>query len=272
VAPSRIEWRVPAYLPYIQPALTDDALRSAERSLGHRLPKAYVAALREQNGGYLRYGFRGYAANDLWGIGPRFPSILQGSIAKRHVHDDGWTPRGADALVPFVGDGHWYLCFDVRKKETGEPQITYVDLECVRTKKVADTFAELVTTLGPDEHELIIGITTNASMARAADQLGKALRLKVTDQGEWAHGYPTLHGRAKKAGSLVQFWLTPNEVSRGFVRKDDPDYKSLVRLLPGKALRVPEHPDCKFLLKASELPAEALIDACARAGLKARRL
>ncbi len=231
-----------------------------------------MAALREQNGGYLRYGFRGYAARDLWGIGPRFPSILKGSIAKRHVHDDGWVPRDADALVPFVGDGHWYLCFDVRKARRGEPQITYVDLECARTKKIADTFEQLVATMGPDDDDLIIGITTKAAMARTADQLGKALRMTVTDQGDWAHGYPTLHGRAKEPGSLVQFWLTPNEVSRGFVRKEDPDYKSLVRLLPGKALRVPEHPDCKFLLEANELSADALLDACARAGLKAQRL
>lgn len=270
--PSRIEWAVPAYLPYVQPALTDDALRSAERSLGLSLPKTYVAALREQNGGYLRYGFRGYAAHDLWGIGPRFPSILTGSIAKRHADDDGWMPKGADALVPFVGDGHWYLCFDVRQRDPGEPLITYVDLECASTKKVADTFEELVATLGPDDDELTIGITTDVSMPSAADQLGKALRMTVTDQGDWAHGYPTLHGRARDSGSLVQFWLTPNEVSRGFVRKEDPDYESLVRLLPGKALRVPEHPDCAFLLTGSELSAEALLDACARAGLRARRL
>ena len=48
-------WRVPAYLPYLQPALTEEAILAAENSIGFKLPTAYLELLREQNGGYIRY-------------------------------------------------------------------------------------------------------------------------------------------------------------------------------------------------------------------------
>lgn len=47
-------WRVPVYLPYLQPDLTDERVAEAERSLGVKLPEANLALLRVQNGGYLR--------------------------------------------------------------------------------------------------------------------------------------------------------------------------------------------------------------------------
>lgn len=48
-------WSVPAYLPYLQPPLTDEAVASAEKELGLQLPIEYLNLLRKQNGGYIRY-------------------------------------------------------------------------------------------------------------------------------------------------------------------------------------------------------------------------
>ena len=48
-------WRSPKYLPYIQPALTDNALAEAEKQIGHKLPVEYIALFKIQNGGYIRY-------------------------------------------------------------------------------------------------------------------------------------------------------------------------------------------------------------------------
>ena len=39
-------WRVPVYLPYLQPALTERAIASAEKKLAVKLPGAYLELLR----------------------------------------------------------------------------------------------------------------------------------------------------------------------------------------------------------------------------------
>lgn len=265
----RIEWRVPAYLPYLHARLTDAAVKKAEGKIGFKLPKAYIDALRAQNGGYLRFSLGNTGAKQLWGIGSRFPSILEGSVAERcGDDDDAWKPRDAHRLVPFAGDGHWYLCFDGRGGR-GEPAITYVDLECARSKKVADTFEQLVEKRGQEEERELVGLVTDLVIDEVAKRLGKTMRLKMTDQGDWAHGYRTLHGSAK---SGAQMWITPNEVPRGFVRKEDPDYAKLVKRLPGTALRMPEQPDVGCLIQVADLAIDDVVAACHRAGLTARRV
>lgn len=269
----KIAWEVPAYLPYVQPPLTDATLREAERTLGLRLPDTYIAALREQNGGYLRFGWRGFAGRDLWGIGPRFPSILRGSIAKRFERvDDVWLPRKADKLIPFVGDGHWYLCFDARASRDA-PAIALVDLESEKHRVVAPSFSQFLSdALGTSDQEPRVGLVTDVGLELAARYLGDALDMTITNQGAWADGYETFHGRSKSGASHSQFWISPNEVPRGFVREDDDEHDNLVGLLPGTALRHPEHPDCTMIIEVTDLSIDDLLAACARSRLSAQRL
>jgi cell wall assembly regulator SMI1 len=40
-------WKVPAYLPYLQPPLTDEAVASAEKELGCKLPTEFVNLLKK---------------------------------------------------------------------------------------------------------------------------------------------------------------------------------------------------------------------------------
>src|SRR5262245_49521867 len=42
-------------LPYLQPPLTDEAVANAEEQIRHTLPAAYLALLKKQNGGYIRF-------------------------------------------------------------------------------------------------------------------------------------------------------------------------------------------------------------------------
>lgn len=42
------------YLPYAQLWLTDAALQATEARIGYRLPAAWIALLRIQNGSYIR--------------------------------------------------------------------------------------------------------------------------------------------------------------------------------------------------------------------------
>ena len=44
-----------------------------------------------------------------------------------------------DGLVPFSGDGHWYLCLDYRASE--QPAVAYIDVECDEQSIIAQDFA-----------------------------------------------------------------------------------------------------------------------------------
>src|SRR5262249_51521326 len=68
-------WRVPAYFPYLQPPLTDEAIGSAEAEIGYKLPTDYLNLLRKQNGGYIRYSLPENVHDTIAGIGPYFPSL-----------------------------------------------------------------------------------------------------------------------------------------------------------------------------------------------------
>ena len=267
--PPRLQWRVPAYLPSVQPRLTKTAITKAQKRLGLGLPAAYLDALREQNGGYLRHYLPDHLLREVWGIGPEYPSILEGSIAER-CGGDGWLPRGASALIPFDGDGHWYMCFDVRRGRA-EPAITLVDVELEREERVAASFARLLTMLRPDDRPTV-GLDTRLRLATVAARLAKVLRAKVTDQGDQDHGYRSYVGRVRQRSRQILFWVTPNEVSRGFVRKGHPDRAALLAPMPGTALRWPEHADCRVIVSADGLDTSALLVACIRAGLEAKDL
>lgn len=197
--PKRL-FRIPVYLPCLQPKLTPRAMEKAAAQLGVKLPAAYLAALRVQNGGYLRLSNHpsGLAPVDcLAGIGPRFPSILE------HDWDDLKAfmrenkikkPRRIDDLVPFCGDGHYHYCFDYRKRgRESEPCITYIDVERFDVDKV----------LAPDFHTFLhqlraepqpaYGISTSQPIEAVAAALADAGGCPLEDQGDYWHGYPVFY-------------------------------------------------------------------------------
>src|SRR5690349_6685321 len=104
-------WSVPAYLPYLQPQITDAKIQTAEKRIGFKLPPEYIALLRIQNGGYIRYRLPDSVHEVIAGIGPHFPSItdFDWEEAQKFV---SFKLKG---LVPFDGDGHWHLCLDYRQ-------------------------------------------------------------------------------------------------------------------------------------------------------------
>jgi SMI1-KNR4 cell-wall len=95
-------WEVPVYLPFLQPALTEEAIQSAEEQIGYRLPKEYLDLLRNQNGGGLRYCLPDNVHDMIAGIGPNFPSLTAFDWDEWQEH----VRFPLDGLVPFDGDGH----------------------------------------------------------------------------------------------------------------------------------------------------------------------
>lgn len=226
-------WRVPAYLPYLQPPLTDDAIADAEEIIGYSLPQELLALLWKQNGGYIRLSLPEMVHDSIAGIGPHFPSLT-------HFDWDAVQEQVSfplQGLVPFDGDGHWHLCLDYRASPE-RPSIAYVDIECNSQRQIAASFSAYLSLL-----QLKVGdelIVDSDDVPTLLARIEKALRVKFDPPDLWAHGYPTYRAALGTKRAPQWLWITPNRVIRGFVRENDSRYAELRDLLPGDGLRFPE--------------------------------
>ncbi len=259
-------WGVPAYLPYLQPALTDEAVASAEEEIGYRLPEAYLNLLRKQNGGYIRYSLPETVHDTIAGIGAHFPSLTGFDWEEFQEH----VSYPLQGLVPFDGDGHWHLCLDYRENPRA-PAITLADIECDRATHVADSFAAYLAMLRiriDDEHVL----ESVSDIEKLMADLSLLFGVRFDPPDTWAHGYPTRRARLGTEENPQWLWISPNTVPRGFVRKDDRRYSALKDLMPGFGERFPGLPAGSYILSATDGVRARVIDACNRSGLTARPL
>jgi hypothetical protein len=262
-------WRVPAYLPYLQPPLTPEAIADVERSLGVKLPDAYLACLAVQNGGYVRLAFpdRDIPHRMIWGIGPHFPHLGDycEALDPENREDDLWVPAHSERLVPFDGDGHWHLCLDYR--DGSDPAVCFVDTEAERERRVADSFAAYLRSLAADDDTTQLGIRSVASLDEVAQRLEPFMQAAFDPANAADSGYPVRRCRLPSGNGASWVWLSPNRVARGFVRPTDPRYAELKDALPGQALRLPEHPDVVVTVGCTPDVEAALAGWCASAGL-----
>jgi hypothetical protein len=260
--PERL-WKVPAYLPYVQPALTDRALEKAQAKLGVKLPRAYVEALRVQNGGYLRlndHPSNFASVSHLFGIGPRLPSLLgvDWTEVKEWMSEEGAKkPARIDDLIPFCDNGHTYFCLDYRKDgRRHEPRVTYIDVEGSVDRVLALDFGAFLRQLQPEEERKMYGLVTTEAPAALAAALSAVSGLLFEDQGDQNRGYPEFIARlsGSKPGSAS---LSPNRVRRGFVRKTHANYTKLSKTMPEMVDRHPDHADCGSFLECSDFDSPA---------------
>ncbi len=260
-------WKVPVYLPYLQPPLTDEAVASAEKQIGHRLPDEYLGLLRKQNGGYIRFRLPEMIHDTIAGIGPHFPALTQ------------WSFRHPD-LVPFDGDGHWYVCLDYRQN-SAIPSVTYVDIECDRSgrrdsvkvlgQRLADSFRDYLALLQIHVgHEYVL--ETVADIETVKSHLSSVLSLNFYPPDSDAHGYPTHRAGLGTKDNPEWIWISPNTVPRGFVRANDRRYSELKDLMPGYADLFPELPAQSYILSATDEVRSRVIDACIQSQLIVRSL
>jgi hypothetical protein len=259
-------WQVPAYLPYLQPPLTDGAVASAEKEIGYKFPTEYLNLLEKQNGGYIRFSLPEMVHDSIAGIGPHFPSLTGFHL------DDGQENVSfpLQGLIPFDGDGHWYLCLDYRQN-SHSPSITHVDIECDRQSGIANSFADYLTMLQIDaDDEYVLEAVSDIEAVKS--KLSSALAVTFDAPDSWAHGYPTHRARLGTENNPEWVWISPNVVPRGFVRPDDPRYSELKDLMPGNALRFPELPAGSYLLSATVGARSKVLRACARSRMTVRPL
>lgn len=259
-------WRVPAYLPYLQPDLTEEAITDAEIKLGVRLPEDFLAVLRAQNGGYIRYSIGELPHDQIYGIGPHFPSLtdFDWDDVRDHV---GFELQG---LIPFDGDGHWHLCLDYRR-DRATPAVSYIDIECDSEQEVAPSFAAYLKLLKVDVEERDFVLPAVESLDDLLAALSSEMGVTFEPPDSWAHGYP--QHRARGPGEAPQWiWISPNLVQRGFVREDDSRYEELRDRLPGEAQRYPGLPHSSYILTVTEGLRAEVLAACAARSIDIRPL
>lgn len=267
-------WRVPAYLPYIQPRLQPEIVRAAEKKLGVTLPESYLDLLQRQNGGYLRCVLpdADVPHDMIWGIGPHFPSItapheqLRPNLSGRGP----WVPSMPRRLIPFDGDGHWYLCLDYRSASI--PRVSFIDLEREQERQVASSFVAFLQSLRPAQEIPRFGVEQDVPMDDLCAALSKALGVEFEDQGDEDHGYRLIRAALGASGAPAWVWVTPNVVPRGFVRRSDPRYAELASMLPGTGLREPDHPSVVYLVDCTDSLAPRVHAALAKTGMSHLRL
>ena len=261
-------WQVPAYLPYLQPPLTEEVISETEQLLGVQLPEQYLTLLRQQNGGYVRLTLPDSVHSMIWGIGPNFPTITSEypALDPSNAEDGQWVPRASERLIPFDGDGHWYLCFDYRGGPN--PQVAYIDLETEHDSRVASSFEEFLVKLRPDPAPNRLLVAGPGSIDEVAVALARLLKTRFEPADSDAHGYPIRRGALGTKRNPQWVWVSPNEVPRGFVRPTDRRYGELKDLLPGTALRLPDHPEAKVIVDCTDDIAQFVREACHRASFR----
>ena len=258
-------WEVPAYLPYLQPPLTDEAVAKAEARIGNKLPTEYLDLLRVQNGGHIRFSLPDTLNEVIAGIGPYFPSITRYSLAECQE----FVSYQLDGLIPFDGDGHWHLCLDYRNGDT--PSVTYADVECDEEQEVADSFADYLALLRvPVKDEVVL--EGAGDLEAVALVLSPVLGVVFETTDHLAQGFARKSAHIRSDGAQESVWLSPNLVPSGFVRPDDRRYSELKDLLPGQSPRFPEIPPDSCLVDMTAGIRSKVLQACTEARLKVRPL
>jgi hypothetical protein len=248
-------WEVPAYLPYLQPPLTDESIASAERQIGFTLPGEYVKLLRTQNGGYIRFSLPNMVHSQIAGIGPNFPSLTRSHLRAAQ----GEVSFSLEGLFPFDGDGHWHLCLDYRQDCT-QPAVSYIDVECDHQFRIADSFLQYLERL-----EFKVGdqwvVTPLSDVEFLKARLTAALGIAFDPPDTFNHGYPVERARISTDSGPELLFISPNVVPRGFVRPKERRYAELKNLLRGTARRYPQLPPESYLLIASAGIRQRVLDA-----------
>jgi hypothetical protein len=257
-------WKIPAYLPYIQPALTNEIIRDAEERIGYKLPSEYLDLLKEQNGGYIRFTLPESLHRCIAGIGPYYPNILDSNL------EDGqeYVDFELQGLVPFDGDGHWNLCLDYRQ-DTQHPSVSYIDVECNHQSLVANSFENYLNRLfrNIDEEKLVIPAANK--LEHLLEALCRRFNYNMEEPDDFAYGYPNYRIICSQDEDNND-WLSvsPNLVKQGFVRENDERYEELKHLMKNTALRYPELPREAFLVHTIGASREALLDECKRLAIE----
>lgn len=153
-----------ARLEYIDEPLTQETVAAVEKSLGYRLPAAYIALAKRQNGGipkklnhrthtHTSWAEDHVAISGIYAIGSTALSSLLGPSGSAFWCEEWDYPPIGIYFADCPSAGHDMLCLDYRAcGPTGEPSVVHVDQEFdYAITPVADSFEAFIRGLEPDE-------------------------------------------------------------------------------------------------------------------------
>jgi hypothetical protein len=127
---------------YVDDPLTPEKVTAVQKALKYRLPAAYVALCRMQNGGLPRrtchrtseptsWAKDHVALSGIYSIGDAKPNSLCGSFGSQFWIDIwGYPPIGV-YFADCPSAGHDMFCLDYRQcGPQGEPAVVHLDQEC----------------------------------------------------------------------------------------------------------------------------------------------
>ena len=243
-------WAVPANLRGVQLPPTEDVAIAAEKAIGFPLPPEYAELLRVQNGGYIRFTLPDTEHESIAGVGSRYNALS--------VVDDL-----DEALVPFDGDGHWYLCLDYRV-DCETPAVTLIDSSFDSERIIGQTFAEYLDALVIDTSDTLVAHSV-PDVPTLISALKKTLDVQFDDCCVDV-GFPLYRARLASAGRDDWFSLSPNEANLTYSVIND-SFEEEYSHKKGTGLRYPELPAQSILLTYVGDSAASLLEASGNEGL-----
>lgn len=145
---------------YTGPPLDSEMVSRAEGDLGVRLPRHYVDALFERNGGVLRrrcyptdfptsWASDHFEVKALLGIGGKWGIDSYSGLGSSYLIDEWDYPNIGVVICLTPSGGHDTVMLDYSKcGPLGEPAVSYIDEDRV-PRQVADSFGEFLNRLLP---------------------------------------------------------------------------------------------------------------------------
>jgi hypothetical protein len=149
---------------YVAAPLTDEILAAVESELGYRLPRAYVALARHQNGGTPRrtnhrtkertsWAEDHVAITGIYSIAFDKPCSLCGTFGSKFWMEEWGYPNIGVYFADCPSAGHDMFCLDYRVcGPKGEPRVVHIDQEFeYKVTHVADNFESFVRGLESED-------------------------------------------------------------------------------------------------------------------------
>ena len=162
---------------YVEGPITPDLIRSVELELGFRLPAAYVALMRVQNGGMpsrscfptttpTSWAEDHVAVTGIFGIGRDKPCALLGGQGSKFMQSEWGYPTFGICICDCPSAGHDMIMLDYRAcGPKGEPSVVHVDQER----------GYRVTFLAPDFETFLRGLVPESDFDTSKEDLEAVL-------------------------------------------------------------------------------------------------
>jgi hypothetical protein len=149
---------------YVDDPVTDVVVAKVERTLGYRLPRAYVALMTSQNGGIpaktchrapspTSWAVDHVALHGISAIGTKKRYSLCGEMGSTFwIEEWGYPPIGV-YFADCPSAGHDMFCLDYRDcGPSGEPKVVHVDQELdYRVTLIAGSFEDFIRGLESED-------------------------------------------------------------------------------------------------------------------------